>query len=1463
MAGIPQVITPEKATGALAIDRTTLFNGLDGFEADQLTRTNTAGNRRTFTVSTWLKFTKLTEGKWFGASNNALQIMSGGKFAAYFGQSSSLISTRKLQDPNGWYHCVCTVDTTNDTETERIKLFVNGQRITIFDSTSYPSKDAESSVSDNSQTMYIGISHDSTPQQETGAYMSQYYLIDGLALGPEYFGFTDPLTNTWKPKKFRTKGDQKKDTPAVSLTTVNDGTTWSSNVTGNIYGGSAANVFDSDQTDRAEINSTDADTNHFTVSSINSRAASVGVYVSHAGSDIEISINDVVVGTIPVEHITNTKKHFSFTFQERFVNSVKVRRVGSTSGWYLYGVELDGVFMRDSTTTNLDFGANGFYLPFDASAPLGQDLSGKGNDFEPNFGSVDLDKATGALPILNTVSGGRVAAPGTRTDEYANNLVMAIPFLNNANDISADIKGSGSNLSVSTSGSPAADSDPVQWYGSSFNVSTSNYIDEIGTTSTFAFLHQPEAAGTVEGWINVNAINNQGPWFQTSNGTDDIGLMIRQNSSTNVFVQINRGVSGQAISISGDVRITHNKWYHWAFVKSASGYAQFFLNGQPVADKVAISSGAGASNAASTSSTSTHEGRIAKNNGESRGVGANICDYRAYTIQKYAFDTPFIPASANPSILPETPIGVVGGSPLKWFNDKSPCGSVSFDGTGDNLEIADNADFEMGTDDFTIECFIYNQEDTTQSVVTKYGDNVSNRSFWLGTLTSQRPSFYWYNGSNSYNIDGAAGTLPLNKWSHVVAQRTSGDIYLFVDGKVVASNTGANAAKSFNDLSEPVVIGSDSYSGGNDSPFEGILSNVRIVKGTGVYSTSGFTPPTAPLTNVTNTKLLCCKSNLPDGQGLFEVSPGNITTNGNAASSGFNPFNTDKNSNIGADAVYSTFNPLKEKFLNASGGSVTLTHGNLIVQGNGDSSGSNVAGTLGASSGKYYIEYTVLSGPDSNDTCGFGLRKSLHEGTYNGWNQEYFRGSRIRGTNDNGYYADDTTESFSTITEVGDVLGIAFDIEGNYCQVTRNGHVMASSSSAGLSGYTWYPYFASDGGGKVELNCGQKPFKYAPLDDFKPLNNATVRPLNIFSRADKFVGITTYKGTGVSGIRVETGVNADLIVIKQTNTTRHWGWFDTQRGRGRILYPADDSSDSGTTADIDTLLDDGFTYKTDDRGNGDGGDYLVLSWKAGGGNRSAAADSANVGGFYKDGVDMGTAANAGLGGGTITPSAGSVGTRQGFSIIQYSGVGASRRVPHGLSEAPDLIIVKSKNIQSDWTVYHSSLGRNKYLFLNEPDQASTQSNYWGSADVNSTTFGVENNNTGSNNNNIIAYIWHNVAGLQRFGHYEGNNNADGPFIDLGFTPALIWTKSIDSNSKAWEVHWNQGWRFKENPQSQRLILDDTTDGNAYTNHVDFLSNGFKIRNTFSGMNNATETWIYCAWADVPTIDMYGGGANGR
>ena len=106
-----------------------------------------------------------------------------------------------------------------------------------------------------------------------------------------------------------------------------------------------------------------------------------------------------------------------------------------------------------------------------------------------------------------------------------------------------------------------------------------------------------------------------------------------------------------------------------------------------------------------------------------------IQDFRIYKgAAKY--DGDFVVPSRSPDILPDTPSGVSGGSKLAKITD----GAVSFDGTGDYLEVADNADFEMGTDDFTIEAFFYNQENAVQSMVTKYGDTVSTRSFWLGTL---------------------------------------------------------------------------------------------------------------------------------------------------------------------------------------------------------------------------------------------------------------------------------------------------------------------------------------------------------------------------------------------------------------------------------------------------------------------------------------------------------------------------------------------------------------------------------------------------------------------------------------------------------------------------------------------------------------------------------------------------------
>ena len=119
---------------------------------------------------------------------------------------------------------------------------------------------------------------------------------------------------------------------------------------------------------------------------------------------------------------------------------------------------------------------------------------------------------------------------------------------------------------------------------------------------------------------------------------------------------------------------------------------------------------------------------------------------------------------------------------------------------------------------------------------------------------------------------------------------------------------------------------------------------------------------------------------------------------------------------------------------------------------------------------------------------------------------------------------------------------------------------------------------------------------------------------------------------------------------------------------------------------------------------------------------------------------------------------------------------------------------------------------------------------------------------------MIAYCWHSVEGYSKFGAYEGKpgdgtaGSADEPFVYLGFKPAMVWIKLIDS-AGGWLVYDNKRSLF--NPVKTYIQLDSTeVEGNALTLSLDFLSNGFKIRGT-SGAISATETYVYMAWAEMP------------
>ena len=222
----------------------------------------------------------------------------------------------------------------------------------------------------------------------------------------------------------------------------------------------------------------------------------------------------------------------------------------------------------------------------------------------------------------------------------------------------------------------------------------------------------------------------------------------------------------------------------------------------------------------------------------------------------------------------------------------------------------------------------------------------------------------------------------------------------------------------------------------------------------------------------------------------------------------------------------------------------------------------------------------------------------------------------------------------------------------------------------------------------------------------------------------------------------------------------------------------------------------------------------------------------------------------------------SVGTKQGFSIVAYNATGSNLRVSHGLSERPGFIILKSKNVSGDWLVWHQNLnGVDRFLKLNDGQAQAQADNVFLSVDSN--TFGTgDDAGINSSNQQKISYIWHDVPGLQKFGKYVGNASADGTFIELGFKPAIVWTKRIDSGSN-WLIH--DSARDPSNPVYGTLWGNLSNIEGRSNVCIDMTSSGFKHRNADGGTanNHSGASYIYCAWAEAPTVNLYGGHANAR
>jgi len=212
------------------------------------------------------------------------------------------------------------------------------------------------------------------------------------------------------------------------------------------------------------------------------------------------------------------------------------------------------------------------------------------------------------------------------------------------------------------------------------------------------------------------------------------------------------------------------------------------------------------------------------------------------------------------SVLPFTPYVPAYITPTTY--------SAYFDGNGDSLTAPQGSAFQF-PGDFTMECWVYANNSTGGS---SYDGIFDTRS---GNVNSSNAAGINYKPDGYLNMyvgganTGSSTLLGAKKWVHIALVRNGSVVTMYQNGVSVASaSTSANLSDGYFTIGGFV---SDGY-------WNGIISNVRVVKGTAVYSTN-FTPPSAPLTAISGTQILTCQSST-----FIDNSSNNftITANGNA-----------------------------------------------------------------------------------------------------------------------------------------------------------------------------------------------------------------------------------------------------------------------------------------------------------------------------------------------------------------------------------------------------------------------------------------------------------------------------------------------------------------------------------------------------------------------------------------------------
>jgi hypothetical protein len=336
--------------------------------------------------------------------------------------------------------------------------------------------------------------------------------------------------------------------------------------------------------------------------------------------------------------------------------------------------------------------------------------------------------------------------------------------------------------------------------------------------------------------------------------------------------------------------------------------------------------------------------------------------------------------------------------------------------------------------------------------------------------------------------------------------------------------------------------------------------------------------------------------------------------------------------------------------------------------------------------------------------------------------------------------------------------------------------------------------------------------------------------------------VKTYTGTSnIHDVTLDgnSDMQPDWVWFKNRDVGYVHQLYDSSRGVTKALYSNGTNAEATISNGLTRFDPDGFRVTSAAAINEDS--IVCWNWKANGGTTASNTDGTLTGGA------------------TVQAN-----TDAGFSIITYTGTSQTNpTVGHGLNQAPELVIVKNRDLARNWAVGSTAIGWTKYLALDTNGAAVTNSGWWGNQDPTSTTVGLgTGTQTAGNTYDYVMYAFHSVQGYSKFGSYIGNGESlNGPFVYTGFKPAWVMLKNADNvNGRNWYIYDDTRRTF--NPNGTVIRAD--TDGTEITDQaIDVLSNGFKVKPSAIGsygtsnINHSGQEIIYMAFAKNPFVTSTG------